>query len=208
MVGPPVLSVVFGAPSITYGGTTTLTYTLTNPNSTVQLTNVDFSDVLPAGLAFATSNGLTNTCGVPLLAVGTTASMNAVLLLPNGTCTASVNVQGVATGTQSTTTSTVTSSNGGTGLTATASVNVTPAVLTVTAASPTILFGTALPAYTANITNFVNGDTSSVVSGAALLTTTPCCADRRLGCTPSRRRRGTLSATNYTFTFVNGLRDH
>ena len=47
------------------------------------------------------------------------------------------------------------------------------AVLTVTAANQTIAFGGTVAPYTATITGFVNGDTASVVTGTASLTTSP-----------------------------------
>ncbi|HEV8062133.1 MAG TPA: Ig-like domain repeat protein, partial [Gemmataceae bacterium] len=51
---------------------------------------------------------------------------------------------------------------------------VTPAtlILTVTANNATMVYGSALPAFSDTITGFVNGDTAGVVSGAASLTTT------------------------------------
>jgi len=44
---PPILTKVFGAESIAPGGTTTLTFTLTNPNG-IALTGVSFTDTLPS----------------------------------------------------------------------------------------------------------------------------------------------------------------
>jgi hypothetical protein len=82
-------------------------------------------------------------------------------------------------------------------------LTINKAVLTVTAASPTITYGQTLPTYTATYSGYQNGDTSSVLSGSPSLTTTPA--------TPSAANTytitaavGSLSAANYTFTFVNG----
>ncbi|HEX4951672.1 MAG TPA: MBG domain-containing protein, partial [Blastocatellia bacterium] len=50
-------------------------------------------------------------------------------------------------------------------------LSVSKAVLTVTAENKTKLYGAALPDLTATITGFVNGDTASVVTGAAALAT-------------------------------------
>jgi hypothetical protein len=82
-------------------------------------------------------------------------------------------------------------------------LKVTPATLTVTANNATKVFGTLNPKLTATIKGFVNGDTSSVVSGAASLTTTATIFSH-VGKYPIVASRGTLSAANYTFTFVNG----
>src|SRR5262249_51462465 len=49
---------------------------------------------------------------------------------------------------------------------------VSPAVLTVTADDQTRVYGQANPSLTFHVGGFVNGDTSSVVSGTASLTTT------------------------------------
>jgi MBG domain (YGX type) len=77
------------------------------------------------------------------------------------------------------------------------------AILTVTAKNITRPYGTANPALTAQYGGFVNGDTSSVVSGAPTLTTTAMAASLP-GTYPIRVGPGTLSATNYGFTLVNG----
>ena len=82
-------------------------------------------------------------------------------------------------------------------------LTVTRAVLTVTASNATRPYGAANPAFTYSITGFLNGDTQSVVSGAPSLTTTAT-ATSPPGNYAIQAGQGTLSATNYTFTFVNG----
>jgi hypothetical protein len=80
---------------------------------------------------------------------------------------------------------------------------VLPAVLTVTAQNATITSGAALPTFTSSISGFVNGDTSSVVSGAASVSTTASAASPE-GTYPIDVSQGTLTAANYTFAFVDG----
>jgi len=76
------------------------------------------------------------------------------------------------------------------------------AVLTVTANSISVPYGTT-PVLTATITGFVNGDTLSVVSGAPALATTATSASLP-GTYPISVGQGTLSAANYSFTFIGG----
>jgi hypothetical protein len=82
-------------------------------------------------------------------------------------------------------------------------LTVNPAVLTVTANNASRGYGAANPAFTDTIAGFVNGDTKSVVTGAASLTTTAT-ASSPLGTYPIVAALGKLSAANYTFKFVNG----
>jgi hypothetical protein len=90
-------------------------------------------------------------------------------------------------------------------LAATKTVNlvVNKAVLTVTANNQTIAFGGSLAPYTASFTGFVNGDASSVVTGAASLSTIPA-TPTAAGTYPITAAQGTLTASNYSFTFVPG----
>ena len=89
--------------------------------------------------------------------------------------------------------------------TASASVKltVTPAVLTVTANGATRVYNAPNPAFTASITGFVNADAQSVVSGAPVLSTSAT-ATSPVGSYPITPTLGTLSASNYSFTFVAG----
>ncbi len=63
--------------------------------------------------------------------------------------------------------------------------------------------GSANPTLTYSIAGFVNGDTESVVSGSASLATTATTSST-VGSFPITVAQGTLSASNYTFNFVNG----
>jgi MBG domain (YGX type)/Bacterial Ig-like domain (group 3)/FG-GAP-like repeat len=81
--------------------------------------------------------------------------------------------------------------------------NVTPAVLTLTANNASKTYGTANPAFTPSYSGFQNGDTSAVLSGSPSLTTTATIASP-VGTYPINAAVGTLSAANYTFSFVNG----
>jgi len=83
------------------------------------------------------------------------------------------------------------------------SLTVTPAVLTVTANRANTFSGAPLPAFTATITGFLNGDTQAVVTGTPVLTSTATAASP-VGTYPIDAAAGTLFAANYTFTFVNG----
>jgi hypothetical protein len=77
------------------------------------------------------------------------------------------------------------------------------ATLTVTAEAKTRAYGEANPTLTATLTGFVNGETTSVVSGEALLSTTAT-PSSAAGAYPITAATGTLAAANYNFTFVNG----
>jgi hypothetical protein len=86
---------------------------------------------------------------------------------------------------------------------ASVTLTVNQARLTVTANNATRVYGAANPTLTDTITGFVNGDTSTVVSGAAALSTTAT-GSSPVGTYPITAAQGTLAAANYTFNFVNG----
>jgi RHS repeat-associated protein len=80
---------------------------------------------------------------------------------------------------------------------------VNKATLTITASNASRAYGVPNPAFAYLPTGFVNGDTSSVLSGAPSLTTTatPTSAP---GSYPITAAAGTLTAANYSFTFAAG----
>ncbi len=118
VVAPPTISKAFGASSVSLNGSTSLSFTVTNPNATNALSGVAFTDSLPTGIAVSTPNGLTGSCGTGTIsAVAGTSSVNlsSGTLASGGTCNFSVNVTGTTAGALSNTTGNVTSAEGGTG---------------------------------------------------------------------------------------------
>jgi len=87
--------------------------------------------------------------------------------------------------------------------TATTTLTVNQAILTVTANNASRAYAAPNPTFTAVLTGFVNGDPQSVVSGSPLLTT-PATAASPVSAYPITAAQGSLAATNYSFTFVNG----
>lgn len=82
-------------------------------------------------------------------------------------------------------------------------LTVNKAVLTVTANNTNRLYGASNPAFTASYSGFVNGQTTAVLSGSPSLTTTAT-PSFPVGTYPITAALGTLSAANYSFTFVSG----
>ena len=126
-IAAPTIAKAFGAAAIAVGGTTSLSFTITNPNTSTSLTGIGFTDALPAGLVVATPNGLTGSCGggtIAATAGGSSANLSGATLAANASCTFSINVTGPTAGTKVNTTSAVTSNEGGSGNTATATLTV------------------------------------------------------------------------------------
>jgi uncharacterized repeat protein (TIGR01451 family) len=132
---PPTLAKAFGAASILIGQTTSLTFTITNPNVGTTLTGINFSDFFPAGLIVATPNGHTSTCAGAAFndgAGGSAVFINSVTLGPGASCTWKVDVVATSAGTKDNTTSTIASTESSPGSPASASLTVpSPAAPTV-----------------------------------------------------------------------------
>src|SRR4029079_14830653 len=100
----PSVTKTFGAASVAMNGTTTLSFTITNPAAnTSALNGVAFTDTLPAGLVVATPNNLTGTCGggtITATAGSSTVTLTGATLATNTSCTFSVNVTGTTAGTK------------------------------------------------------------------------------------------------------------
>ncbi len=82
-------------------------------------------------------------------------------------------------------------------------LNVAKAPLTVTANNANMNVGGPLPTFTASYSGFENGDTASALSGAPSFSTTANNSSAA-GTYPITVTQGTLSDSNYTFSFVSG----
>ena len=132
VIVPPSIAKAFEPASVPINGTSTLTFTITNPNGGTALTGVAFTDALPSGLVVSTPNGLTDTCGgtASAGAGGATISLTGASVAASATCTVVVNVTGNSVGTFTNTSGAVSSANGGTGNTASAVLVITGPVVT------------------------------------------------------------------------------
>jgi len=135
---PPTISKSFALGSVPLNGTTSLSFTLTNPNAATSLTGVAFTDSFPAGIVIATPNGLSNTCGGAATALQGTGivSLTGASIAGNGSCTLTVAVTAIGTGVLANTTAAATSTESLPGDTASATLQV--ARQHVTAAIPTL----------------------------------------------------------------------
>jgi hypothetical protein len=125
VLAPPVISKAFGADSIPLASSTSLSFTITNPNTTVALTGVGVIDTLPSGVVVASPNGFTGSCGggtITAVAGSSSVTLSSATLAEDASCTFAVIVTGSTVGSQVNTTNVVTSSNGGNGNTATATL--------------------------------------------------------------------------------------
>jgi uncharacterized repeat protein (TIGR01451 family)/fimbrial isopeptide formation D2 family protein len=146
VVAPPPISKVFGAASVPLNGSTSLSFTVTNPNTSVGLTGIGFTDTLPAGLVISTPNGLTGSCGGGTITAAAgvgSVSLSGAMLVGSASCAFSVNVKGTTAGTKNNTTGAVSSTNGGTGTTSnTATLTVvTPPTIQVVFNPTTVAVG-------------------------------------------------------------------
>jgi len=126
---PPLLFKFFQDFSVIALSPTTVEFQIFNPNS-VNLTNVSFTDTLPAGLVVANPSvvGTADTsCGGTVTAVAgsKTVSVSGIVLTPEEFCSITVNVFAGATGgEQFNVTSAITSAESSAGSAASASVTI------------------------------------------------------------------------------------
>lgn len=95
-VAPPSISKIFGTDPIPSGGTSTLLFSIVNPNSNYALTGVAFADALPAGMTIAAlPEATTSSCGSPVfspVAGSSSLSFSGGSIAAGGTCLASVKI--------------------------------------------------------------------------------------------------------------------
>jgi hypothetical protein len=107
VLAPPTIAKTFGVSSMPLNGTASLDLILTNPNATVALTGLAFTDTLPSGLT--APNGTTAPCGGTLTVTGSSLlTFTGGTLAPGASCTIIVMVTGASTGAQNNTTSALT----------------------------------------------------------------------------------------------------
>src|SRR5262249_61771299 len=63
VVAPPTITKSFSKDVAPIMGVVTVSFTITNPNATVALTGVGFTDTFPSGMIVATPPNATDTCG-------------------------------------------------------------------------------------------------------------------------------------------------
>ncbi|HEY6328775.1 MAG TPA: hypothetical protein VI756_05520, partial [Blastocatellia bacterium] len=114
---PPTITKAFLTPAVQAGGTGTLKFTLTNPNSSFALSGVQFSDSFPAGLVVASAPSVNDGCaGTFSAAAGATSvSLTGGTIAAASSCTITVAVEPTSSGIKSNITGPVSSSNGGVG---------------------------------------------------------------------------------------------
>jgi arabinogalactan endo-1,4-beta-galactosidase len=124
---PPAIAKVFGAASVSLNGKTSLTFSLSNPNTAISLSGIGFTDAFPSGLTVATPNGLAGSCGggtITAAAGSNSVGLSGASLAAGASCTFAVNVVGIIAGAQNNVTSAVTSTEAGNGSTASAQITV------------------------------------------------------------------------------------
>jgi LPXTG-site transpeptidase (sortase) family protein len=116
----PVMTKTFNPAVVALNGVSTLTFNITNPNSSGALTGIAFSDTYPAGLVNDTPLSTSDNCGGTLVALagGDSISFSGGTISGGGSCAVSVVVNATAYGTFNNVSSAVTAVNSPDGLTA------------------------------------------------------------------------------------------
>jgi sugar lactone lactonase YvrE len=209
-VGTHTITMTYGGDANFNASSSSSTFTvqvsgapLTSTTTLLTVTNssIAYGGTISGSVSVTPSSGsVTPTGTVNLLVDGTTAGS---CTLSSGAC--SYTLSGVAAGNHLLTANYGGDSNNATSTSSGITVSVARGILQVAANNITVVAGQALPAYTATITGFVNGDTQAIaVTGTPSLTTTPT-APSAVGEYQIVASTGTLAANNYTFTFTNGV---
>ena len=157
----PVIAKGFSPSTITSGGASQLTLTISNPAANpVLLLGVGVTDPFPAGMSVASTPAFGNTCGGTVSPGAAQGDTQIVLtgggsIAPGASCQIQVNVTRATVGTVTNTTGAVSSTNSGVGNTASANLTVTaPTNVTLTKLSSPDPVGAGAPAVlTFTITN-------------------------------------------------------
>jgi hypothetical protein len=175
---PPSITKTFGAAAIPLNGGTSLTLTISNPNS-LGLSGLSFTDNLPAGLVVASSPNLSNTCnGTPTATAGAASvSLSLGTVAASGSCTVSLNVTATTAGVKNNSVQ-INSTEGGVGNTSTASLTVVapPVIIKSFGAASVALNGSTSLSFTIqnnNASTALNGVGFSDSLPSGLVVSTP-----------------------------------
>ena len=213
------LNVLSGAPVLTTSAVTNSpvgSYTITNSVGTLVATNYAVSltngllTIGPAGLTLTASNQA-KVYGQTLSFAGTEFGVSG-LLNGDSVSSAALSSAGSAAGAAvaGSPYSIVITNAVGNGLTnytisyVNGLLTVNPALLGVSANNTNRAYGAANPVFTVSYSGFVNGDTTSVLSGAPVLTTSAV-TNSPVGSYTITNSVGTLVATNYAVSLTNGM---
>jgi uncharacterized repeat protein (TIGR01451 family) len=169
---PPTITKSFSTNPVLLGATTTLTFTLKNPNVIPAIGSAGFIDTLPTEIVIASAPNVVNNCGggTVTAAAGTNyISLNTNGTIPaNGTCTVSVDVVGVSAGLYHNTSGQVVGDTGA-GNRATADLRVMTPLLVAKSFPPNPVAPGASTVLSIQLTN----PNSIAVTGAAFTDTYP-----------------------------------
>lgn len=177
---PPIFTTKFAPDTIVDSGVTTLVFTIDNTASTLEATDLDFTDNLPAGLVVASPPNIANSFGGTVTATSGTGTITLTggTVAPGASGTLSVDLTSSTPGNHVNTTGDLTSSSGNSG-TATDTLTVNAAAdltITITRDPDPVRAGGTLT-YTVTVTN--NGPstaenvivTTAVPTGTRLIAT-------------------------------------
>ena len=173
LLAPPNVTKSFASNQISINGTSVMTITLTNPN-TSDITGAAFSDNYPNGLFNTGALNAATTC-TGGTATATNGAGNGTLTLSSATipasssCKVTVSVTSAAAAAYVNSTGPVTTTNANTGSAASATLNVLQAPTTAKAFSPSTL----LPGGTSVLTITLTNPNSIAITGAAFTDTYP-----------------------------------
>ena len=126
LLAPPTVLKNFTPSQVGINGSSVLTITLTNPNSSA-ITGAAFTDSYPVGLVNTSSPGGSTSCTgatVTAAAGGSSLALSGAGIPANSSCTVTVNVTSAAAGAYANSTGAVTTSNASSGSSASATLNV------------------------------------------------------------------------------------
>jgi len=198
VASPPTITKSFAKSPIALGASTTLTLTVTNPN-TIALSGLAFTDNLPTGLGVASTPALTSTCGVNPTTTATSVSITGGTLVagnPTSSCTVSVAVTGTAAGTLMNSV-TVTSTQSGTATAPAGTANIT--VVAPPTISKSFLPSTVALNQTASLNFTITNPSATVpLTGVGFSDTLVAGITVASGTTSNVCGTGTLTTTNAT----------